>query len=107
MKESEIFINQVGYRLLDNKNVFVSKNAKAEAQEFAVIEKTSGKSVFTGTLTAAPEDEESGGGYFTGDFSALQTEGEYFIKIGNQESFTFKLSDSVFDDVVYVIVLCF
>ena len=99
MKESEIFINQVGYRLLDNKNVFVSKNAKAEAQEFAVIEKTSGKSVFTGTLIAAPEDEESGGGYFTGDFSALQTEGEYFIKIGNQESFTFKLSDTVYDEV--------
>ena len=45
MKESEIFINQIGYRLLDNKNVFVSKAAKGEEQEFSVIEKTSGKPV--------------------------------------------------------------
>ena len=44
MKESEIFINQVGYRPLDSKNVFVSKAAKAGADSFGVYEKSSGKS---------------------------------------------------------------
>ena len=77
MKESEIFINQIGYRLHDSKNVFVSKAAKADAGEFAVIDKSSGSTVFTGPLLAAPEDTESGGGYFTGDFSALETPGQY------------------------------
>lgn len=97
MKESEIFINQIGYRPLDNKNVFVSKNVIDGPASFEVCEKTSGKSVFTGTLVAAPEDEESGGGYFTGDFSAVQTAGEYFVKVGNEQSFSFTLADDVYD----------
>ena len=43
MKESEIFINQIGYRPFDVKNVFVSKAAKADATEFSVLEKAGGK----------------------------------------------------------------
>lgn len=99
MKESEIFINQIGYRLHDSKNVFVSKAAKADAGKFAVIDKSSGSTVFTGPLLAAPEDTESGGGYFTGDFSALETPGQYFVKVGGQESFSFKLAEDVYDDL--------
>ena len=99
MKESEVFINQIGYRLQDKKTVFVSRAAKGEAEEFAVIEKKGGKTVFTGALTAAPDDAESGGGYFTGDFSYVTTAGDYFIKVGEQESFSFKLADDVYDEV--------
>lgn len=99
MKESEIFINQIGYRLADDKNVFVSRAAKAGAEDFSVIEKSSGKTVFTGALFAAPEDTESGGGYFIGDFSSVQLPGEYYIKVGSQSSFSFKLSDDIYDDV--------
>lgn len=101
MKESEIFINQAGYRLLDNKNVFVSKSAKAEEKEFAVIEKSGAKTVFTGSLIAAPEDSESGGGYFTGDFTSLQTPGEYYVKVGGECSFDFKISDDVYDEITF------
>ncbi len=99
MKESEIFINQIGYRLLDTKNVFVSKEAKDEANEFSVCEKAGGKVVFTAALTPAPDDELSGGGYFAGDFSAVQTAGEYYISLGKERSFDFTISDSVYDDV--------
>ncbi len=99
MKESEIFINQIGYRLLDTKNVFVSKTAKGEAGEFSVCQKSDGKSVYTGALLAAPDDEQSGGGYFTGDFSEVKAAGEYYISIGNERSFDFKISDSVYEDV--------
>ena len=99
MKESEIFINQVGYLPSDSKIVFVSKAAKGSAEEFSVIEKVSGKKAFTGLLTAAPDDAESGGGYFTGDFSSLQTGGEYFVQVGENESFCFKLADNVYDDI--------
>ena len=99
MKESEIFINQIGYRSDDNKIVFVSKAAKGDAENFEVCEKAGGKTVFTGPLVQAPEDAESGGGYFTGDFSSVQTAGEYFIKVGGQESFGFKLAEDVYDAV--------
>ena len=67
MKEAEIFINQIGYKPLDSKNVFVSKAAKGELKEFTVCKKADGQVVFTGALIAAPEDELSGGGIFTGD----------------------------------------
>ena len=101
MKEAEIFINQIGYRPLDNKNVFVSKNAKGDANEFSLCEKKSGKVVFTGSLIAAPDDEQSGGGYFTGDFSSVQTDGEYYISVGGERSFDFKISDKVYEDVAF------
>ena len=99
MKESEIFINQIGYKLLDSKTLFVSKAEKGAAKEFSVCEKTGGKVVFTGSLIAAPDDEESGGGYFTGDFSALQAAGEYYVCVGKSRSFDFKISDGVYSDV--------
>lgn len=99
MKESEIFINQIGYRPFDVKNVFVSKAAKADSTEFSVLEKAGGKAVYTGRLTAAPDDPESGGGYFAGDFSSVQAAGEYYVTIGDKKSFSFKISDNVYDDV--------
>ncbi len=102
MKEAEIFINQIGYKRLDNKNVFVSNKARGDAKEFQVYQKNGNdlsQLVFTGSLFAAPEDELSGGGYFTGDFSSLQTAGEYYICVGEGRSFDFKIADDVYDDL--------
>ena len=99
MKESEIFINQVGYRISDKKNVFVSEAAKADADTFEVCEKSGEAVVYTGKLLAAPQDSESGGIYFTGDFSSVKKAGEYFVKVGSQQSFSFKISDNVYDDI--------
>ena len=99
MKESEIFINQLGYRSPDAKNLFVSKAAKGDAKEFSVCQKSDGKVLFTGPLIEAPEDEQSGGGYFTGDFSSVKEAGQYYISIGEERSFDFSISDSVYDEV--------
>ncbi len=99
MKESEIFINQLGYRSPDIKTLLVSKAAKGDAKEFSVCQKADGKAVFSGQLFAAPEDEQSGGGYFTGDFSSLKEAGQYYISIGTEKSFNFEISDSVYDAV--------
>lgn len=107
MKESEIFINQIGYNPQDRKNVVVSAAEKGDAKEFSVCRKAAGKGngepVFTGALTAAPEDQQSGGGYFTGDFTALQEKGDYYICIedgeGKKRSFDFKISDDVYAGV--------
>ena len=99
MKESEIFINQVGYRLDDIKTVFVSTAARAEEEKFEVCEAAGGKTIFTGSFVSAPQDAESGGGYFTGDFSSVQKAGEYFIKIGSQQSFPFKIADDVYHNL--------
>ena len=99
MKESEIFINQLGYRSPDAKNLFVSKAAKGDAKEFSVCQKSDGKVIFTGPLIEVPEDELSGGGYFSGDFSSVKEAGQYYISIGDSRSFDFSISDSVYDEV--------
>lgn len=99
MKESEIFINQIGYIRLDSKNVFVSKAVKGAAKEFSVCQKADGSIFFTGPLVEAPEDQQSGGGYFTGDFSSVKEPGEYYICVGEGKSFDFTISDSVYDEV--------
>ena len=103
MKESEIFINQIGYQLHDSKTVFISAAEKGEIKEFSVCKKSdkaaADETVFTGEFLAAPYDEESGGGYFTGDFSSLQTAGDYYITVGSKRSFDFKISDDVYDGV--------
>lgn len=104
MKESEIFINQIGYRPLDNKNVFISRAAKGDADYFEICEAAGGKSVFRGKIFSAPEDSQSGGEFFTGDFSELQKTGEYFVKLGDQKSFAFKLSENIYDDVTLSIL---
>ena len=104
MKESEIFINQIGYRPADNKTVFVSEAMvtgpeSSHDEGFTVCTKAEGKSIFIGKLTAVPEDKMSGDGYYTGDFSAVKTAGEYYIKIGRNTSFSFKISENVYDEV--------
>ena len=100
MKEAEIFINQIGYRPDDIKTVFVSSAAKGGNEDFEVCEEAGGKAVFSAKLTAAPEDTESGGGYFTGDFSEVKKAGKYFVKVGEQKSFSFILADDVYDAVI-------
>ncbi len=99
MTESEVFINQVGYRPQDRKNVFVSAEAKSGADDFEICEKSGGKTVFTGRLFPAPQDPDCGGEYFTGDFSEVQKASEYFVKVGKNQSFSFKISDNVYDDL--------
>ena len=69
-----------------------------------VCEKAGGKVVFSGKLVAGPADKESGGGYYAGDFTPLQAEGEYFVRVGgnqnddDQKSFSFKISENVYDE---------
>ncbi len=98
MKESEIFINQIGYRPFDSKTVYVSKKTKGDAKEFSLCRKD-GSLVYSGALEALAEDELSGGGYFSGDFSEVNEAGQYFVKIGEAKSYIFSISDSVYSEV--------
>ena len=40
MKESEIYINQIGYRPQDTKTVLVGKNVRADGGQFTVYKKS-------------------------------------------------------------------
>ena len=99
MKESEIFINQVGYLPGDEKTVFVSGACKCSAVEFVVRDRSSKKDVFTGKLYQAPDDKAVGEPVFKGDFSSLKDDGEYVVCINGSESFPFKISLNIYDEV--------
>lgn len=99
MKESEIFINQIGYLPGDQKTAFISGKCKGSAEEFIVRERSSGKDVFTGKLYPASDDKAVGEPIFKGDFSALNADGEYIVCINGSESFPFRISLNIYDKV--------
>ena len=79
--ETEIFINQIGYRPLDRKTVFVSENQKGAEDSFTLCKCKDDSVVFKGNLIPAPQDSESGGSFFTGDFTSVKTAGKrYFFQ---------------------------
>lgn len=101
--ESEIFINQLGYRPQDIKTVFISAKQKGKEEYFSLY-KTGNKSgidtvAFKSALVSAPSDTESGEPYFTGDFSSVLKKGDYYICVGDKKSFTFKISDNPYKEV--------
>jgi len=98
--ETEIFINQIGYRPLDIKTVFVSNKQKGKEDFFSICRCSDHSVVFKEALIQASQDSESGDLYFTGDFSSLQASGQYYIEIGGQKSFTFKISDNIYNDLL-------
>ena len=103
--EAEIFINQIGYRPQDKKTVFVSGKELDKAfisngtTTFAICDAASGKEVFSAALVPAPDDKESGGGYFTGDFSGLSEPGKYYVTVANKKSFEFKVTQKPYNEV--------
>jgi len=101
MKESSIFINQIGYLPKDSKIVYVTGEEKGPETQFTLVNQKSGEVVFTGTLCGTPEDAAVGEPLFTGDFSAVTAEGEYKVCINGKESFPFKIAAGIYDDVYY------
>ncbi|HUQ65689.1 MAG TPA: glycoside hydrolase family 9 protein, partial [Flavitalea sp.] len=88
--EINLLTNQVGYPPSSDKTclLFTSSNTP-----FEVIDVTSGKTAFTGTMLAAKGDF---GTYAIGDFSKLITEGHYYIRADTIRSFPFSISKDVY-----------
>ena len=97
--EAEIFINQIGYRPSDIKTVFVSEKQKGKEDTFTLCKCSDNSLVFTGQFVKAPLDTESVEQYYTGDFSSVNSNGEYYISVGGEKSFAFKISDAPYNDV--------
>ncbi|MBP5519860.1 MAG: glycoside hydrolase family 9 protein [Treponema sp.] len=99
MHESEIFINQIGYRPRDNKIAFVSQKAKGKAESFSVFDSVKNKEVFSGLFQKAPDDKLAGGTYYLADFSDLNICGEFFVLVNCEKSFSFKISERIYDEI--------
>jgi len=96
-----IFINETGYLTNANKKANVLK-----AGEYSVIDKVSGKPVYSGITKAFGMDETSGDECHIFDFSNVVTEGEYYISDGIEKSADFSISDKVYDELLFNLVKC-
>lgn len=99
MKEAAIFINQIGY-LPDNlKFAYVTAECKGNQNEFSVCESSSNKEIFKGQLTATTEDTTVGEPIFIADFSSVKATGSYYVCVGNNKSFSFKIENKVYNNL--------
>lgn len=106
-KESEaemILVNQIGYGIDDPKMaVFVG-----EVDSFDVIDKASGKTVFTGQATGLKRDVSSGDTVCYGDFSGLRQPGIYYISVGKGlKSPDFTIAEKPYKDVKNALLKAF
>jgi len=92
-----ILVDEIGYLPKDPKRALYRGEGEVS---FQVISKESGKEVFSGVsgweiiCTAADEKNR------VLNFDAVTEEGEYFIKVGEEESVPFQIKDRTYDDAM-------
>jgi endoglucanase len=93
----DIFVNQAGYLAGRQKLVYFDQ----PADSFYIIDKTSGKIQFSGSInTSKINDPATGMNVYYGDFSMFTKEGIYEIKDdSNKVSYPFEISSDPFKDV--------
>ncbi|MCM1007909.1 MAG: glycoside hydrolase family 9 protein [Ruminococcus flavefaciens] len=97
--EPSIVTNQVGYHT-DSVKTAVFSNAGDET-EFSVVNADTNEVVYTGELSKENYCDFSGENNRTGDFTQVKEAGKYYIACGNLDnSYTFEISDSVYNSVL-------
>jgi endoglucanase len=99
----DIQVNQLGYRPDDSK-VAVFRGEDIDTS-FAVVDTTSGETVFEGTLEAAQTNKNTRENESQADFSALTTPGTYKV-VGEKcgESYEFEIGEDVYDEAFDAVV---
>ena len=94
---AQVFINQVGYLPALPKIFYTS----SIADSFYIIESITGDVKYRDEIYfSASNDPATGLTLYSGDFSAFQTNGNYFILLSNGDSsFVFSINSNVYDDV--------
>ncbi len=91
-----IHINQIGYRTNDKKVAII--NGKVDS--FNIIEKETGKSIFSGKTSGGIFDESSGDTLFYCDFTDVKENGTYYVSVpGFGRSYYFNIDNHVYKDV--------
>lgn len=99
-----IAVNQIGYSTNGPKNaMFIGEGSK-----FEVIDKESGKTVYTGAIGDYKDDVSSGDKIGIGDFSKLTIPGTYYIIAGGDtRSLEFTIADKPYNDVKKALLKAF
>ena len=98
-----VAVNQAGYRINDEKTVFVKTETGKE--DFYVVNAETGKIVWQGKLSETAEDPASKTKVARGDFSAFNQAGTYYIYTTAGASYAFKIGDDVYSQLYKDVVL--
>jgi endoglucanase len=93
-----IFLNQLGYYPGSRKIAIVKYS---NSSSFEILRSKDGKIIFTGRLSPVRYYSESEDSVKMADFSTLQDQGEYIIKVGEMKSVPFRISSYIFRDIAY------
>lgn len=111
MKETSIFINQIGYLPQDIKKVFVAENTAKAGDTFEVCNAKSAAVIYSGqlknSLADGGVDAAAGELVFSGDFSSVNQPGEYLVRVNGNESFKFKIAQDVYNNLYYSLLKYF
>ncbi|MFN3873546.1 MAG: glycoside hydrolase family 9 protein [Ignavibacterium sp.] len=96
---AQIFINQEGYKT-DLPKIFYTNLA---VNNFDVVEVETGSTFFSGNLQlTSSNDPATGMAIRKGDFSSLNRNGNYFIRLNTIDtSYHFPINQNVFDEIYY------
>lgn len=99
VKEQSIILNQVGYLPNDSKRVVFRGDVKDT--NFKVVSVSTGETVYTGTIDGGSYNAGAQETTYIGDFSSVKEAGTYKIETDSLgESYTFKIGDDVYKDVL-------
>lgn len=107
LSASPVFIraSQVGYLPGDIKTAIVFSEKPFKEKSFSVINVDGNKKVFEGAI---PDSGMQYGNFdfcYSINFTDINTAGSYIIKVGNSESFPFKIGETVFNHVADSLML--
>jgi endoglucanase len=91
-------VNQVGYGPADVK-VAIAMGREALPQRFQVVDATTGRTVFEGESRPVEQAWGEFPHHAELDFSKLDKPGEYFIRVGDAKSPTFRVAAGVYADL--------
>ena len=91
--DTGIYVDQVGYLTGHDKIAMVRDTGETS---FSLMDAKTGKTVYTGKLTAAKRDANTEEMVRYADFSAIETPGTYKVKIGAAESYPFAIGENVY-----------
>ncbi len=100
-------LNQVGYLPGDIKSGVIISENEIPYQKFFIRNSGNGKTVYEGSII---KSKLNYGGFkygYTFDFSDFRLPGSYFVVIGNEKSFPFKIGVDVFTPVVDSLMVFF
>ena len=93
--QNAIRVNHRGFlKGAQKRFILVDNTPSTDEFEVCIVEDVMEKTVYTGKLERRLDGEAV---YFTGDFSHVTKDGDYFIKVGNYRSRQFVIYDGAYD----------